>query len=347
MLMLTTNKTNTTLSSPEVDPPHPTNAAEAANTALLSIDSEERLDAPPVPWMHGAAGILGGSISMTLFYPLDFLRTRMHTYDDSKKHKPIDDFRSVLRQEGVRGMYKGVKVAVAAHSIGWGLYLTFFRFAQQNIAAFRGHSSTLGDFLGACCAAVTTATLVTPLNLVKTRTQLAKGVIPESERGFRRTIVHITRTEGWGALFRGVGPQILLSSHTTIQVALYECLKRWMWGDGGDAPMMGIALVSGFSKAVAASACNPLEVVRTRLQDKKNREKVEYQSMTNAFKHIWKHEGVQGMYRGIGVNVCRVVPTTICAFVLYEQCLKVIKMMHGNRQHQAAAAARREQQTAK
>lgn len=339
MLMLTPKPTTT---QPTGEPPQATNAAEAANTALLSLDEEERLDAPPVPWMHGAAGILGGSISMTLFYPLDFLRTRMHTYDDSKKHKPIDDFRSVLKQEGIRGMYRGVKVAVAAHSIGWGLYLTFFRFAQQNIAAFRGHSSTLGDFLGACCAATTTATLVTPLNLVKTRTQLAKGVIPESERGFRRTLMRIARQEGWSALFRGVGPQILLSSHTTIQVALYECLKRYLWGDNGDAPMMGIALVSGFSKAFAASICNPLEVVRTRLQDKKNREKVEYQNMTNAFKHIWKHEGVRGMYRGIGVNVCRVVPTTICAFVLYEQCLKVIKIVHGNRQSQAAAARRQQ-----
>eukprot|EP00331_Platyophrya_macrostoma_P004599 CAMPEP_0176408990 /NCGR_PEP_ID=MMETSP0127-20121128/2260_1 /TAXON_ID=938130 /ORGANISM="Platyophrya macrostoma, Strain WH" /LENGTH=268 /DNA_ID=CAMNT_0017788341 /DNA_START=277 /DNA_END=1084 /DNA_ORIENTATION=- len=239
--------------------------------SAIETEDDEKLDAPPVPWMHGAAGILGGSISMTLFYPLDILRTRMHTYDDSKKHKPLDDFRSVLKQEGFKGMYKGVKVAVLAHSVGWGLYLTLFRCVQQRVELVRGHPSTLGDFLGACCAATLTATLVTPLNLVKTRTQLAKGVIPDHERGFRRTLARVIHQEGWHALFRGVGPQILLSSHTTIQVALYECLKRQLWGDR-DAPMMGVACVSGFSKAFAASVCNPLEVVRTRLQDKKNRD---------------------------------------------------------------------------
>lgn len=297
-------------------------------------EEDEKLDAPPVPWMHGAAGILGGSISMTLFYPLDILRTRMHTYDDSKKHKPIDDFRSVLKQEGLRGMYKGVKVAVLAHSVGWGLYLTFFRFVQQRVEVWRGRPSTLGDFVGACCAATLTATLVTPLNLVKTRTQLTKGEIPENERGFRRTLARVVRQEGWRALLRGVGPQILLSSHTTIQVALYECLKRQLWVDQ-DAPMLGVAFVSGFSKAFAASVCNPLEVVRTRLQDKKNRDKPEYQCMTNAFSHIWRNEGIHGFYRGVGVNVCRVVPTTVVAFVLYEKCLKVIHVFSAQRSQQA------------
>lgn len=305
--------------------------AEPTSSSAMSSDDEsleeeeEKIDAPPVPWMHGAAGILGGSISMTLFYPLDFLRTRMHTYDDRQKHKPMDDFRSVLKQEGFKGMYKGVKVAVLAHSVGWGLYLTSFRLAQENIAAIRGTHSTLGDFLGACCAATFTATLVTPLNLVKTRTQLTKGTIPEDQRGFRKTLRRVVQQEGWKALLRGVGPQILLSSHTTIQVALYECLKRYWWGDS-DAPMLGVALVSGFSKAFAATVCNPLEVVRTRLQDKKNRELPEYQTMSAAFRHIWKREGISGMYRGIGVNVCRVVPTTVVAFVLYEQCLKFMRM---------------------
>lgn len=290
-------------------------------------DEDEKIDAPPVPWMHGFAGIFGGSISMTLFYPLDILRTRMHTYDDRKRHKPLDDLKSLWKQEGMKGMYKGVKVAVLAHSVGWGLYLTFFRIVQQNLAAANGgkHSS-LGDFTAACCAATVTATMVTPLNLVKTRTQLAKGIIPDSERGFKKTLKRVVQQEGWRALFRGVGPQILLGSHTTIQVALYEFLKRRLWGDA-DAPMMGVACASGFSKAVAASVCNPLEVMRTRLQDKANREKPEYQSMKLAFRHIWRNEGVSGLYRGIGVNVCRVVPTTVVAFVCYEKCLRVIHLL--------------------
>ena len=126
---------------------------------MPSSSHVEKLDDPPVPWMHGAAGILGGSISMTLFYPLDMLRTRMHIIEDNQKRKTIDAVRTVIKQEGVKGLYRGVKVAVAAHSLGWGLYLTLFRCVQQNIEAIRGEPSTLGDFIGATCAATMTATL--------------------------------------------------------------------------------------------------------------------------------------------------------------------------------------------
>ncbi len=303
--------------------------SEASSSSSSSISTsqtpEERLDTPPVPWMHGAAGILGGSISMTLFYPLDLLRTRMHTYDGQGTTR-LNCVKEIVRQEGLRGMYRGVGVAVSAHSIGWGLYLTTFRTAQGWVQQWIGEPSTRGDFGGACIAAVFTATMVTPLNLLKTRAQLHEKKEGSRKRGVIGGLRHIAKTEGWRALFRGVGPQILLSSHTTIQVALYECVKRSLWGTE-EAPMYGIAVVSAGSKAFAATVCNPLEVVRTRLQDKKNRGLEGYSSMGNAFRTIIAAEGVRGLYRGIFVNVCRVVPTTVVAFVLYEKCLRTIHLV--------------------
>ena len=287
--------------------------------------SDEHLDAPPVPWMHGAAGIMGGAISMTMFYPLDLLRTRAHTHDKSGMH--LRSARELYRQEGVKAFYRGVTMAVCAHSVGWGTYLTLFRTAQNRLRdANHGRDSVPGDFLAACIAATLTATLVTPLNLVKTRVQLhdekskPKGVI-----GSLRAVV---REEGVSRLFRGVGPQILLSSHTTIQVAMYEFMKRKLWSEDAEPPMLGVALASGASKAVAAVVCNPLEVCRTRLQDKKNTKAIDYSSMNTAFLTIWRDEGIRGLYRGIAVNLCRVVPTTVVAFVLYEKCLVAIRYLH-------------------
>ena len=287
--------------------------------------------------MHGAAGILGGAISMTMFYPLDLLRTRMHTYDGHGSTR-LNCVKEIVRQEGVRGMYRGVGVAVSAHSVGWGLYLTFFRSAQARMQTWIGQPSTSGDFLAACVAAVITATMVTPLNLLKTRAQLHEKKEGQRRRSVIGGLRHIVKTEGWRALFKGVGPQILLSSHTTIQVALYECVKRSLWGTD-EAPMYGIALVSAGSKAFAATICNPLEVVRTRLQDKKNRGLKEYSSMRNAFKTILAAEGMRGLYRGIMVNVCRVVPTTVVAFVLYEKCLRTIHLVTSTIKHDEPTAA--------
>lgn len=285
--------------------------------------TSEKLDAPPVPWMHGAAGITAGAFSMTLFYPLDLIRTRLHanTGDPSTK---LRGAKKIFADEGIRGLYRGVKIAVASHSIGWGLYLTIFRTFQQRIARAWQCDSSLGDFLAACCAAAVTSTLITPLNVLKTRSQLRED---KGKSGVLRRLRAIVKSEGPRALLRGVGPQILLSSHTTIQVALYECLKRSLWGKD-DAPSLGVALVSGTSKAFASTVCNPLEVCRTRLQDRRNAGNADYQSMGSAFKAIWRDEGIRGLYRGVGVNVMRVVPTTVVAFVVYEKVLSGMHSVH-------------------
>eukprot|EP00744_Colponema_vietnamica_P011648 GILI01016377.1.p1 GENE.GILI01016377.1~~GILI01016377.1.p1 ORF type:complete len:327 (+),score=27.94 GILI01016377.1:219-1199(+) len=286
------------------------------------ISEDERLDAPPVPWLHGAAGIASGAISMTMFYPLDLLRTRMHTHDGTRKFSTIKE---ICQKEGAKGMYRGVGVAVGSHALGWGLYLSLFRACQNKSVAWNGSLSAGGDFLSACCAATLTATAVTPLNLLKVRTQLAKSGQREAPpRGVVKGLRHIAKTEGFRALFNGLGPQVLLSSHTTIQVALYECIKREVWGShSSDIPMSGIVASSAISKGVASVICNPLEVIRTRTQDQKARGSLDYRSMGAAFQTLWRAEGIHGMYRGVAVNMCRVIPTTVCAFVLYESFIKV------------------------
>jgi hypothetical protein len=278
--------------------------------------------------MHGAAGICGGAFSMSLFYPLDLIRTRMHTYtgkpgETSKLRGAIES----IRQDGLKVMFRGVKIAVISHSFGWGMYLTVFRTLQQKLAKENGGDTTLGDFVSACGAAGVTSAVVTPLNFLKTNIQLASA----KEKVTAKSILKKTiQEQGVFALMRGLGPQFLLSSHTTIQVALYELIKRWMWsnpdGKGGhqEAPMYGVALASAVSKGFASALCNPLEVCRTRLQDTRNAKSLDYASMGQAFRTIWNSEGYRGLYRGVTVNVCRVVPTTVVAFVMYETILSVM-----------------------
>ena len=260
---------------------------------------------------------------MAIFYPLDLIRTRQHTKDGTGLK--LRGTGTIFRQEGIRGLYRGCVVSVSAHSIGWGLYLTQFRAVQQALARTRGGDSSLGDFLAACVAACSTATLVTPLNLLKTRKQLHDDAKVKA-RGVMSNLRYIVRTEGFGRLFRGVGPQILLSSHTTIQVAIYEFMKRELWGPS-DAPVFGVAFASAVSKGFASFICNPLEVLRTRLQDKSNLNR--YTSMGGAFRTIWRQEGIAGLYRGVGVNIARVVPTTVAAFVLYEKLLAAMQACLG------------------
>lgn len=325
-----------------------------------SSSSSRPAPSPPLakgeqPWMHGAAGVMGGSAAMMLFYPLDFLRTRMHTLHQGSRTMPLRSAREIVRHEGLRGMYKGIGVSVVSHSVGWGLYLLTFRSAQQHITALLGDrldNTGLGnsgrDFLSACVAATLTGAAVTPLHVIKTRRQLYdshrtyNGVraqpLPAGVAGVRA----IVRQEGWSAMFRGLGPQILLTGNTTIQVTLYEWFRRNFFTNHEDPSPLQVAMASAFSKAVACALFNPLEVVRTRLQDQRNHGSQAYRSMSAGLQTIWRSEGLLGMYRGLPVNIARVIPSTVMAFVLYEKCLWGIRttneLAKGSLRHSANAA---------
>lgn len=300
------------------------------------------------PWMHGAAGILGGSLAMITFYPLDFLRTRMHTLHQGSRTLPLRSAGEIVRQEGLRGMYRGITVSVLSHSLGWGAYLLTFRSAQDNIEKLmeqhdakvreaaadvrncftfdRYVGASSRDFAAACVAATVTGAMITPLHVIKTRRQLCDrvhggGMDADSLRG-------IVRNEGWRSMFRGLGPQILLTGNTTVQVTIYEWFRRNTFTNPEDPSSLQVAVASAISKAVACALFNPLEVVRTRLQDQRNRMNSGYRGMAAGLHTIWRTEGLAGMYRGLPVNILRVIPSTVMAFVLYEKCLWLIRSSH-------------------
>jgi len=272
---------------------------------------------------------------MTIFYPLDLIRTRLQSQDGTRRTQ-LRSVSSIVREEGIGGLYRGVGMAVAAHSIGWGIYLSLFRLAQDRARKLRGRDSTTGDFFSACFAAVTTSTIVTPMNLIKTRTQLHDDATRRHQT-LLGGMTSVIRKDGVRSLFRGLGPQILLSGHTTIQVALYECIKRRVWGDhtSSDIPMTYVSVASALSKSVAVVVCNPLEVCRTRMQDHRHAHQMAalrggkmslgFATTFSLMRHIYSTEGLRGMYRGSLVNVLRVIPTTVVAFIAYEKCLQALR----------------------
>lgn len=80
-----------------------------------------------VKYEHFVAGISGGVASTLLLHPLDLLKIRFAVDDGSVKDRPKyygmrHAFATVYRQEGVKGLYKGVTPNLAGSASAWGLY---------------------------------------------------------------------------------------------------------------------------------------------------------------------------------------------------------------------------------
>lgn len=142
------------------------------------------------------AGSLAGMGSKTILQPLDLVKVRLQVQDGkgANEYKGlIDGLRSIYKQDGFFGLYRGLTPNLMSSGVSWGVYFFSYNHAKnlwrqhmmtdsQRAAATPPPSATgevkqarLGPVAHLSCAAFsgTVATVFTnPFSMVKTRLQL-------------------------------------------------------------------------------------------------------------------------------------------------------------------------------
>eukprot|EP00884_Botryococcus_braunii_P021323 jgi/Botrbrau1/7875/Bobra.9_2s0051.1 len=157
----------------------------------------------------------------------------------------------IVRTEGIRGLYRGIGISMATFvpgsGIWWGAYGTYQKLLWEQLDWLEGghgraalrkgqerpHSHTSGQVLGVQTAAgalagMTSTVLTTPLDVVKTRLQVAD----RKEGGQRPTVRSVARQlvaeDGPRGFFRGLLPRMAnVVLWGTCMVNAYEFLKRF------------------------------------------------------------------------------------------------------------------------
>ncbi|KJX93654.1 mitochondrial carrier protein rim2 [Zymoseptoria brevis] len=204
-------------------------------------------------------------------------------------------------------------------------------------------------FVAGGVGGMTAATLTCPLDVLKTRLQsdyyqvilanarAAKGIPPPHELPFARAaLLHIRETgqilaqipkvEGWRALFKGLGPNLIgVVPARAINFWAYGNGKRLyseMFFDGKETPMVHL-LSAATAGMITGTATNPIWLVKTRLQLDKQRAGSEgggrqYRNAWDCVAKTVRHEGIRGLYRGLTASYLGVSESTL-QWVMYEQ----------------------------
>ncbi|XP_057862445.2 folate transporter 1, chloroplastic isoform X4 [Cryptomeria japonica] len=243
--------------------------------------------------------------------------------------------------QGLRGLYSGFFPAVLGSSLSWGLYFFFYSRAKHRYQKDTGEQLGPGLHLASAAEAGTLVCLFTnPVWLVKTRLQLQVpgSAAHQPYSGFFDASRTIFRDEGWRALYKGLGPGLLLVSHGAIQFTAYEEARKFViksrnkqCNDGnihGDEVLTSADYVAmgAFSKIFAALSTYPYQVIRARVQQRPNSEGVpKYRDSYHALTETLRFEGIRGLYKGIVPNLLRNVPASSITFLVYENVLKFFK----------------------
>lgn len=301
-----------------------------------------------MPWQveNAVAGAVAGFTTVVALHPLDVVRTRFQVHDG--RDAMVPKYRStatallmITRTEGLRGLYAGLLPAVLGSSLSWGMYFFLYNNVKSRNQRWSGKELGAGLHLISAAEAGALVCLITnPLWLVKTRLQLqGPGYgVHKPYAGFADALMTIVKGEGWRALYKGLGPSLLLVSHGSLQFMAYEEGRKFAinlrsplssdYEDDRDSCLkpMDIAILGGLSKVFATSVTYPYQVIRARIQQRPNTNgRAKYASSWHAFRETLRHEGIRGLYKGIVPNFLKNVPASSITFLVYEAVLKTLR----------------------
>jgi solute carrier family 25 folate transporter 32 len=249
-------------------------------------------------WVTGLCGATSGVASGLVTCPLDVIKTKLQAQGAFRADPQsigasgrdvyrgmIGTGRTIIRQDGLRGLYRGLAPMTLGYVPTWAIYMTVYDSSKAylNQNGWQDHKYTSyimsSVFAGAC-----STTITNPIWVIKTRLMSQISIssshsarTPWHYKGTADAIQKMYRSEGVKAFYSGLAPALLGLTHVAIQFPLYEYFKQRFTGlemgqSSNEESVWTVESVASvltatlISKGCATTATYPHEVLRTRLQ---------------------------------------------------------------------------------
>lgn len=291
------------------------------------------------------AGLLAGVSTVVIGHPFDTVKVKLQKHNTDahgiKYKNGLHCAARILRNEGVRGLYRGASSSFVGMGFESSLLFGIYSQTKQSLQR-KLHSSGPQPIVIIPSAAFSGAIIsfvLCPTELVKCRMQVqgTDSLIPKSSRytGPIDCTLQTLRSEGVGGLFRGGVTTFLRESLGNVMFfSVYEYVRHFMHLQLRDASSkhkgltdLGIGIISGGLGGVAFwSAVLPLDVAKTIIQTDPD-----HNCTRNPFRvlnMVYRQAGVRGCYAGLGPTIIRAFPANAAAIVTWEFAMKILGVRH-------------------
>ena len=277
------------------------------------------------------AGVVCAGVSSVL-NPFDVAKIRLQMQESGgqiKYHGLISGVRLILREEGWRGLAKGVEPSVfrelSYSTVRIGAYEPL-----RGLISGGSHSTDTNPavkFFSALVSGGTGAAMANPFDLIKTRMQAA---LPGEKLPYTSTfdaLVQILKSDG---LTRGLYKGWVVTSTraailTSAQLGSYDTIKnnilikQFGMGDG-----LALHLCAAMSAGIiTTTAANPIDVIKTRyMSDTRGA----YSNPVQCILHTYKLDGLKGFFKGWMPSYWRLGPHTVLSLMLIERIRTLLGM---------------------
>ncbi|KAJ8411625.1 hypothetical protein AAFF_G00164330 [Aldrovandia affinis] len=235
----------------------------------------------------------------------------------------LDAFINIIHREGIKSLWSGLPPTLVMAVPATVIYFTCY---DQLCAALRtrmGARSEEAPLLAGALARVGSATVISPLELIRTKMQSQKL----SYRELTVCVQSSVKSEGWLSLWRGLGPTLLRDvPFSAMYWYNYEQGKRWLCEHYNTRePTFSITFIAGaVSGSIASIATLPFDVVKTRRQielgelQAMNSSAQASSSTLHVMRGIVAENGVTGLFAGFLPRLIKVAPACAIMISTYE-----------------------------
>ena len=238
---------------------------------------------------------------------------------------------TVVREEGARGLYRGLGPTLMALLPNWAVYFSVYERLKARLRhGGPGDDAPAAHAAAAAGAGAATVLATNPLWVAKTRLQVQTAASLRGSLGgaawhaqpYAGTLACLRRIaaeEGLRGLYSGLGPSLAGIFHVMIQFPVYESAKDRLAaraGCGVDELSTGaLVAASSASKMVASLVTYPHEVVRSRMHVEGSGP---FRGAARICGAVFAEAGAAGFYRGCGTNLVRTTPAAAITFTSFE-----------------------------
>eukprot|EP00127_Corallochytrium_limacisporum_P004646 Clim_evm21s171 gene=Clim_evmTU21s171 len=282
---------------------------------------------------------LGGMASMgaaCITHPLDLMKVRMQVASRAAGGQQVTiagTAGQIFHESGVLGFYDGLSASLLRQ-----VTYSTTRFAVYDIVKDKfpktedGYVPLWQKVASAAIAGGLGGFVGSPADMTNVRMQADASRPPAERRNYKHALdglMRIYRSEGIGALFNGVGPNVTRCVLVTIgQLAFYDQFKFMLVTYAGMNPTSQVThFGSSFGAGGMATLLTmPADVVKTRIM---NAPEGVYKGPIDCLLKTVKTEGPQGLFKGFIPAFVRLGPHTISTFMILEQLRALYRAQKG------------------
>lgn len=287
------------------------------------------------PGEYFICGGFGGICTVLVGHPLDTIKVRLQTMAIPKAGElPMymgtwDCMKKTVRNEGVRGLYKGMGAPLVGVAPIFAISFMGFGVGKKIFGPNDGNRLTYTELFSAgAFSGIFTTLIMAPGERIKCLLQIQQGAnAPKVYNGPVDVVKKLYKQGGLGSIYRGAGATLLRDVPASGMYFLtYEAIKDYLSSNGDNPPSILATIVAGGSAGIANWLVGmPPDVLKSRLQTAP--EGTYKNGIRDVFKQLMKSEGPLALYKGITPVLLRAFPANAACFVGFELCKQFLDFL--------------------